>query len=71
MPKFERYLTVWGALCSVAGLALRYFLPEVFQTTGSGELAKINLSVAVFIWLMIISKLAKIDFAGLGQVCKH
>ena len=68
MSTFERYLTLWVALCIVAGIALGHVLPGVFQAIGAAEIAKVNLPVAVLIWLMIIPMLLKIDFAALGQV---
>ncbi len=71
MSLFERYLTLWVALCIVAGVALGYFLPEAAQMLGSMEVAHVNLPVAVLIWLMIIPMLIKIDFAALHQVRRH
>jgi ACR3 family arsenite transporter len=71
MSKFERYLTLWVALCIVVGIGLGQIMPGVFQTIGSLEVAKVNLPVAVLIWLMIIPMLVKIDFAALGQVGRH
>jgi ACR3 family arsenite transporter len=71
MSIFERYLTLWVALCIVVGVVLGHFLPDVFHTIGSIEVAQVNLPVAVLIWLMIIPMLIKIDFAALGQVKKH
>lgn len=71
MSTFERYLTVWVALCIVVGIALGHFLPTVFQIIGSAEIAKVNLPVAALIWLMIVPMLIKIDFAALAQVREH
>jgi ACR3 family arsenite transporter len=71
MSVFERLLTVWVALCVIAGVALGHFFPTVFQIIGSAEIAKVNLPVALLIWLMIIPMLAKIDFAALGQVKRY
>jgi arsenite transporter len=71
MSTFERYLTVWVALCIVAGVALGHVLPGVFQAIGSAEVAQVNLPVAALIWLMVIPMLLKIDFAALGQVGRH
>ncbi|MBR9972215.1 ACR3 family arsenite efflux transporter [Magnetospirillum sulfuroxidans] len=71
MSVFERYLTVWVALCIVAGVALGHFLPAPFQAIGRLEIAQVNLPVAVLIWLMIIPMLLKIDFAALHQVKEH
>ncbi|UYN93619.1 MAG: ACR3 family arsenite efflux transporter [Enhydrobacter sp.] len=71
MTTFERYLTLWVALCIVAGIALGHFLPGVFHAIGAAEIARINLPVAVLVWLMIIPMLAKIDFAALREVGAH
>jgi ACR3 family arsenite transporter len=71
MSSFERYLSVWVALCIVAGVSLGYLLPDVFQILGSAEIANVNLPVALLVWLMIIPMLLKIDFAALGQVKEH
>jgi len=71
MSTFERYLTLWVALCIVAGIALGHVMPGVFQAIGGAEIAKVNLPVAVLIWLMIVPMLVKIDFAALGRVREH
>jgi ACR3 family arsenite transporter len=71
MSTFERYLTVWVALCIVVGIALGHAIPSVFQAIGAAEIARVNLPVAVLIWLMVIPMLLKIDFAALGQVGRH
>ena len=71
MSTFERYLTIWVALCIVTGIALGHLMPPVFQAIGSAELARVNLPVAALIWLMIVPMLVKIDFAALAQVREH
>ncbi len=71
MSTFERYLTVWVGLCIVVGIALGHVMPSVFQAIGAAEIARVNLPVAVLIWLMVIPMLLKIDFAALGQVGRH
>ena len=71
MSVFERYLTLWVALCIVVGIALGHLLPGVFQIVGAAEIASVNLPVAVLIWLMIVPMLLKIDFAALGEVGRH
>ena len=68
---FERYLSVWVALCIVAGIALGYAFPGLFVAIAAAELARVNLVVAVLIWLMIIPMLLKIDFGVLGSVRQH
>jgi len=68
MSTFERYLTIWVFLCIVVGVALGHLMPDVFQIIGAAEVAKVNLPVAILIWLMIIPMLIKIDFRSLVQV---
>ena len=68
---FERYLTIWVALCIVTGVALGQLLPGFFQRVATLELAQVNLAVGVLIWVMIIPMLLKIDFGALGQVRSH
>ena len=71
MPRFERYLTLWVALCIVVGLGLGHLFPAVFHSVGSVEVARINLPVAGLIWLMIVPMLMKVDFGALRQVGRH
>jgi len=68
---FERYLSVWVALCIVIGVALGQLFPAFFQAVGRMELAHVNLPVGLLIWAMIIPMLLKIDFSALGQVRQH
>jgi arsenite transporter len=71
MGLFERYLTLWVALCIVAGVALGHVMPGFFAAVATAEVAKVNLPVAALIWLMIVPMLLKIDFGSLGQVREH
>jgi arsenite transporter len=71
MSVFERYLTLWVAACIVTGITLGHAFPAVFQTIGRTEVAKVNLPVAVLIWLMIVPMLVKIDFGALHRVREH
>ncbi|MFO1431753.1 MAG: ACR3 family arsenite efflux transporter [Candidatus Competibacteraceae bacterium] len=71
MGMFERYLTLWVFLCILAGIGLGSRVPEPFQFIGGLELAKVNIPVAVLIWLMIIPMLLKIDFSALAGVRAH
>jgi ACR3 family arsenite transporter len=71
MSAFERYLTLWVALCIVAGVALGHLFPTAFQIIGSAEIAKVNLPMAGLIWLMVIPMLLKIDFTALREVGQH
>ncbi|MDG2522956.1 ACR3 family arsenite efflux transporter [Caulobacter segnis] len=71
MSRFERFLTVWVALCIVAGVGLGHLFPGVFQAVGGAEVANVNLPVAALIWLMIIPMLMKVDFGAMRQVGRH
>ena len=71
MGVFERYLSVWVALCIVAGIALGHLAPGVFQAIAGAELASVNLPVAGLIWLMIVPMLLKIDLGALGGLREH
>jgi len=71
MGLFERYLTVWVALCIVAGVILGQSLPGLFHLLGNATIAQVNLPVAVLVWLMIVPMLLKIDPAALREVGQH
>jgi ACR3 family arsenite transporter len=68
---FEKWLTLWVTLCIVAGIALGKLFPGFFTALSGMEVAKVNLPVAVLIWLMIVPMLMKIDFASLWRVGEH
>lgn len=68
MSTFERYLTAWVAACIVIGVALGHFFPDAFRVIGAAEVERVNLPVAILIWLMIIPMLLKIDFGALRKV---
>ena len=68
MGFFERYLSVWVALCIVAGIALGQWAPGPFHAIAALEVARVNIPVGALIWIMVIPMLLKIDFAALGQV---
>ena len=68
---FERYLTLWVALCIVAGIALGAAAPKPFQVLGRMTFASVNLPMAVLIWLMIVPMLLRVDFGAIGAVAKH
>jgi ACR3 family arsenite transporter len=68
---FERYLSLWVALCIAAGVLLGQALPGLFAAIAAAQVAQVNLVVAALIWLMIVPMLLKIDFAALGAVRQH
>src|SRR5882672_3303375 len=67
---FERHLTVWVALCIIAGIGLGRLVPAPFHALGRMNLAEVNIPVAVLIWLMIVPMLLKVDFGALHRVAE-
>ena len=71
MNVFERYLSVWVALCMVLGVALGRLLPGAIGALRDlefGEGSQINIPIAVLIWLMIYPMMLRIDFASIRGV---
>ena len=68
---FERYLTLWVALCILAGIVLGQLWPAPFQALGRLTIAEVNIPVAVLIWLMIVPMLLKVDFGALHRVAEQ
>ncbi len=71
MGFFERYLSLWVFLCIGAGIGLGHFFSGFFQAVAALELARVNLPVAVLVWLMIIPMLLKVDLRALRGVTRH
>ncbi|TCT12111.1 ACR3 family arsenite transporter [Natranaerovirga pectinivora] len=67
---FEKYLTIWVAICIVAGVAIGRFLPIVPETLERLEVAKISIPIAILIWLMIYPMMLKIDFSSIVEASK-
>jgi ACR3 family arsenite transporter len=68
MPVFERYLSLWVALCIAAGIALGSLLPGVFGVLAAIEAGSVNLVVAVLIWFMVFPMMVAVDFASLARI---
>jgi ACR3 family arsenite transporter len=62
---FGRYLTVWVALCIIAGVAIGQLLPAVPETLARFTYAQVSVPVAILIWLMIYPMMVQIDFASI------
>lgn len=70
MGIFERYLSVWVALCIAAGILLGSVFPSVFALVASWEIARVNIPVAFLIWIMIYPMMIQVDFSSLKDVGK-
>jgi len=71
---FERYLTLWVALCMGVGIVLGKIFPDsvnVIRSLEFGEGSQINIPIAVLIWLMIYPMMLKVDFSSVLSVGKR
>ena len=71
MGFFERWLTLWVALCIVAGVLVGQAFPSLIHSIGALQVAQVNLPVGLLIWVMIIPMLLRVDFGALQQVRQH
>ncbi|WP_188062669.1 ACR3 family arsenite efflux transporter [Sphingobium sp. KCTC 72723] len=71
MTLFERYLSLWVALCIIVSIALGHAMPGAFAAIAALEVAKVNLPVAALIWLMIVPMLLRVDFHALHGLKQH
>jgi len=71
MSFFDKFLTLWVALCMVAGIMIGKFLPGVPAFLGRFEYANISIPIAVLIWLMIWPMMMKVDFASIKYIGKN
>ncbi|MBL7111972.1 MAG: ACR3 family arsenite efflux transporter [Bacteroidales bacterium] len=68
---FEKYLTLWVALCIVAGIAIGHFAGNSIEILSNVELFRVNIPVAVLIWLMIYPMMLQVDFSSIKNVRKR
>ena len=68
MTIFERYLSLWVALCIVAGILMGRFATPLFEALAGFEYANINFAVAVLIWAMVYPMMVNVDLRSLGKV---
>jgi ACR3 family arsenite transporter len=65
---FGRYLSLWVALSILGGVLLGMIAPGVFAALASFEVSRVNLVVAVLIWVMIYPMMIQVDFASIRDV---
>lgn len=68
---FEKYLTVWVAMCIIVGIAVGQWFPVIPQTLSRFEYANVSIPIAVLIWLMIYPMMLKVDFDSVKDVGKR
>lgn len=70
MGIFERFLSLWVALAIGVGVGLGLLFPAGFEVVSRLEVARVNLVVAVLIWLMIYPMMLKVEPSCLKDVGK-
>ncbi|MFA7066781.1 MAG: ACR3 family arsenite efflux transporter [Dysgonamonadaceae bacterium] len=68
---FEKYLTIWVALCIVGGIIIGSFAGETMQILSKLEIYRVNIPIAILIWLMIYPMMLQIDFSSIKNVGKR
>ncbi len=71
MGIFEKFLSLWVALAIAAGVGLGMLFPAAFEMVASLEWARVNLVVAVLIWLMVYPMMLKVEPSCLKDVGKR
>lgn len=71
MGKFERYLTLWVALAIITGIGIGRFAGDSIEFLSDLEVAKVNIPVAILVWMMIYPMMVQIDFSSLKNVTKN
>lgn len=65
---FEKYLTLWVAICMVIGVLTGVYLPGIPEFLNRFEYANVSIPVAILIWLMIYPMMLKVDFNSIKKV---
>ncbi len=68
---FEKYLTVWVALCMFIGVMMGKFIPQVPEFLGKFEYANVSIPIAILIWIMIYPMMLKVDFHSVKDIGKN
>jgi arsenite transporter len=68
---FEKYLTLWVAICIAVGIGVGNFIGDGIQVLADMEIYKVNIPVAILIWLMIYPMMLQVDFSSLKSIGKR
>lgn len=67
---FERYLTIWVALCMIVGVLIGKYISQIPEFLGNFEYANVSIPIAILIWIMIYPMMMKVDFKSVRNVTK-
>ena len=70
MGIFERYLSLWVGLCILGGVVLGSLAPSLFGFFASLEYARVNIPIAIFVWVMIYPMMIQVDFSSMKDLGK-
>ena len=68
---FEKYLSLWVALCIVVGIIIGNYAGESVAVLSKLEIFKVNIPVAILVWLMIYPMMLQVDFSSIKNVGKR
>lgn len=71
MDFFERYLSLWVLLCITIGIGVGFLAGDSIQVISDWEVYKVNIPVAILVWLMIYPMMLQVDFASLKEIGNH
>lgn len=67
---FEKYLTLWVGLCILGGVGIGLLAGDNMNAISNMEIARVNIPVAILIWLMIYPMMLQVDFSSIKQIGK-
>lgn len=67
---FEKYLTLWVALCIIAGIALGKIFPGVAQSLDAMSVYNVSIPIAICLFFMMYPIMVKIDFSQAKKAAK-
>jgi ACR3 family arsenite transporter len=65
---FEKYLTIWVGLGILGGIGIGHFAGDSIEIISNLEIAKVNIPVAILIWLMIYPMMLQVDFSSIRKI---
>lgn len=68
---FQKYLSIWVALCMIVGVLIGKYVPEIPQFLNQFEYANVSIPMAILIWIMIYPMMMKVDFESVKNVGKN
>lgn len=68
---FQRYLTIWVAVCMAGGILIGKFIPAIPSFLNQFEYANVSIPIAILIWVMIYPMMMKVDFKSIKDIRKN